>query len=663
MNPRGQPPGPRPNRIGAWLATVLAAAAVGGCASGAGAGTRGGSGPTASGGTGAATGSSGAAATTAGDTGTDGGTTGGGTTAGGSGASTGTGTDTGTGGGDPICGPRPVPRRGVGARWAFEDAYDNVAGGDWYRDANNEQASLAWGESYVMMSLVAMFRATGSPEYLARLAWHADGVLAQRDDNRGVTDYRGVSAACWRNLSYQPNDEPYCYVVHSGMIAYPMVEFARLVHEAGLEDEVAYDGETFGEKADAYVAAAEQTVAAHDDQYDPAGYYFFRPDATFLAYAGSDVPLNQSNAMGRLLLALYAVTGKGEYLDRASALASRLRAQMTTGPSGEYLWNYWGGTYASPGEDVSHAAINVDFAVLAAAQGVVFGPADLEALAQTFVENVYVDDRTMADNVGGGSTNGSSYRPQVARWLGLAPVRTSIYAAVRDLYELDYPPASIGSGSLLYGWALLAEHEPIHREHFFYYVDWLDPDPNGDGDFREATAYGANVLTVPRQLDEPALVPLEVDVPRPTDVQQWDGAAYHTVVRWQPTGGPLRRFVPYEPRWPFEYWNQGVLYQFADAFVAGDGIRVREPVGVELPSIDTTPPATGQVGQPWTYAAGGAGQAPDWWALSAAPTGARIDPASGLVEWTPPAAGSYCFTVVHQNDWGDAEQSFVVTVP
>jgi len=32
----------------------------------------------------------------------------------------------------------------ISARWAYEDAYDNVNGGDWYRDDHNEAALLAW---------------------------------------------------------------------------------------------------------------------------------------------------------------------------------------------------------------------------------------------------------------------------------------------------------------------------------------------------------------------------------------------------------------------------------------------------------------------------------------------------------------------------------------
>ncbi len=552
--------------------------------------------------------------------------------------------------------------RGASARWAFEDAFDNVDGGDWYRDSDNESATLAWGESYVMMALAAMFRATGDPAYLDRLAWHADGVLARRDDARGVTDYRGVSGACWRNLSYQPADEPYCYVVHSGMIGYPIVEFARLVAEAGLEDERGADGIPFGDKAAAYVAALEQTVAYHDDQWDEAGTYLFRSDATFLGYPGVDLPLNQSNAMGRLLLALADVTGDAAYRDRAAALARRFADQLASDAGGAYLWNYWGGAYSSPGEDISHAAINVDFALMAARRGVVFDDADLAAFAATFVDGVYQDDETFSDCVGGGGTNGGSYRPQAGRWLRLTPERNAVYTAVRQLYEADYPASSISSGSTLLAWAYLAEFEPVWCDHFFYQADWDDPDPHGGGDWNQATAYGANVLTVPPDLDERCMIPLPVDAPRATTVQQYDGAAYHDVARWSATGGEVTRLVPYEPRWPHVYWNDGVLFQFVDAFVAGDGIRVQESPGFDPPHIDSPPPQEALVGEPLSFTATGSGAEPRWWSLTTFPTGARIDPASGQLSWTPEVAGEHAFVVELRNDAGADELAFTVDV-
>ena len=555
-----------------------------------------------------------------------------------------------------------LPSAGVSARLAFEDAYDNVAAGDWYRDANNETATLAWGESYVMMSLAALFRVSQNPIYLDRLAWHIDGVLAQRDDARGVADYRGVSGACWQDKHYQPNDEPYCYVVHSGMIAYPMAEFARLVAASGLGEELARDGLTFADKASQYTAAAIETVAYHDDQWNDAGYYVFRPDAAFLGYPGADLPLNQSNALGRLLLVLSELTGEAAYLDKATKLAQRFRDQISTGPFGEALWNYWGGSYSAPGEDISHAALNVDFAMLSADYGVVFDAGDRERFAQTFHQRVYVDDHTMSNQLGGGASNDPSYRPQVGRWLRLSTTRAAVYTSVRDLYDLDYAPGGIGSGSLLLAWGLLAEHEPIHCEHFFYTVDWNDPDPASDGDFREATAYGANVLTVPPAYDRSCVLPLEVDIPRATEVQQWDGGAYHVGARWQPSAGPISRLVPYEPRWPFVYYQQGVLFQFADTFVAGDGIRVRESSGAALPQIDSSPPSSGEVGVALSHTLVGSGDGALWWGMSQWPRGARIDPLSGTIEWTPPAPGSYPFTVVLQSDWGMAEQSFQIQI-
>jgi MYXO-CTERM domain-containing protein len=543
----------------------------------------------------------------------------------------------------------------VSARWGYEDAYDNVADGAWYIGENNEEATLAWGESYVMSSLAAMYRATNHPMYLHRLAEHIDGLLAQRDDARGVADYRGVSGACWRNVSYQP--EPYCYAVHTGMLITPMLEFVAAVETSPWAQQAAEDGETLADKAERYLVAAQESAAFHDFEWNDAGYYVFPADLPTLSTAGEEQPLNQSNALGRAHVLLAALTGDAEQLAKATALATHFRAQITTGSDGAFLWNYRAGAYAGNGEDISHAAINVGFAVLAAEHGIVFDSADIEAFATTFAERVYVNDATFSDFVGGGPTNDSSYRAQIGRWLALAPARPTVYTAVRDAYDRDYAPSSIGSGSLLLGWALLAEHEPKLCAPFFYVADWDD-----QGEVREATAFGANIQTIPHELATPCMVPVDHDAPRPTVVGQWDGETYHPVARWAASASMGIKHVPYDPRWPFVYAKDGVLFQFEDAFVAGNGIVVHEPVELVPPTIESAAPTEATLEMPLDYTPTAAGDEPRWWTLVDAPALARIDPATGAIAWTPTEPGTYAFVVRLDNRVGADEQSFEIEV-
>lgn len=545
----------------------------------------------------------------------------------------------------------------VSPRWAFEAAYDNSNGGDWYIGDDNETALLAWGESYVLQSLALMARTTGHPMYFDRMVRHIDGLLAVRDDARGVSDYRGISGACWRNTSYQDQGEPYCYAVHSGMLIRPMAEYARLVASWRHRDAPAYDGKTYAEKAAEYTAAAAETVAFHDDEWNPAGYYVFRGDASFLEFAGSDQPLNQSNALGMALFVLHDVTGEPAYLEKATALAQRFKAQITQAPDGANLWNYWGKPYAGDGEDISHAAINVEFAGLAAERGVVFTAADMDAFADTFLLRVYRDDATFSDFVGGGPVNGDSYRAQIGRWVPLTRQRTAVYTAVHDAFVRDYPPEGVGSGSVLMGWANLAAYEPPVCAPFFYYVDWADM-----GDSQEATAYGANILTVPPELGAGCRVPVSVDIPRPTRAAQWDGEVMHRATSWRATDGFVARSVPYEPRWPLVYYQDGVLFEFQDEFVADDGIRMMKPPMFAPPAITSSPPTSGTPGLEVTYMPTGEGDPPYWWSLADGPVGIDVDPATGALAWTPAVAGEVAFSLVLENDVGRTVQDFVIVV-
>ncbi|MDR8414015.1 hypothetical protein MTP10_35460 [Nonomuraea sp. 3-1Str] len=66
----------------------------------------------------------------------------------------------------------------------------------------NEAGGLGWGASYVLAAYVRMYEAYRDTAYLDRLIHNADLVLAGRDSERGVTDYRGLSLPAWRSIVY-----------------------------------------------------------------------------------------------------------------------------------------------------------------------------------------------------------------------------------------------------------------------------------------------------------------------------------------------------------------------------------------------------------------------------------------------------------------------------
>ena len=551
----------------------------------------------------------------------------------------------------------------VTSRVRYEEANASINSGDGYKTSNNENATLAWGESYIMMSYMAMYRATGDTLYLDRLADHADHVHASRDDVAGVTEFNGKSSACWRCTKYQPNNEPYCYVVHSGMLTYPMADLSALIYETPALWEVAtYDGSTYKEKADLFVARVEEVVAYHDFQWHIGpgvgqGHYVFDPAASFLDHAGDEMPLNQQNAMGRTLVALYLATGKAEYLQKAIGLANRFAAALALQGSGAYAWNYWGGGYSAPGEDISHAAINVDFARICGEHGIVFSETDLRRFGNTFFKNVYKDSSTLADNVGGtGSTNGGSYKPQCGRWVPLSPYHPSVYAIVRNIYD-SYDTAT-GSGSVVLGFANLALYEPKAVPHFFYYVDWADK-----GTYMKATAQNANILATPLDPSQRVMTPITYRSTFLASVQQWDDVVYHEVARFAGTGGAWKTlWLAYHPDHWHPYWTGGALYQFSEFLFLGIDVKKAEELALPEILTDALPLAT--IGEAWSADLEGAGDGPLAWALLEAPPGMTVQWDSGALSWPAPDGppGTVAVEVLLDSDYGSDAVVFELLV-
>jgi hypothetical protein len=558
---------------------------------------------------------------------------------------------------------------GASMRLVYDAANQGLNGGNGYKTYDNASGTLAWGESYIMMSYAAMYRATGEASYLVTLVDHALHVLESRDSVKGLKDFAGKSRPCWQSSKYSADGKGYCWVVHSGMITYPMADLVLLVNGDPKLKAVPIPtgklaGKTLGQAAAQIATEVEKVVATHDFQYKsgPAageGHYRGDPAATATAptIAGKALPLNQMNAMGRTLVALWKATGKAVYQQKAKALAAYLHNRMALSGQG-YVWTYWGTTWSQgKGEDISHAAINVDFAALCQQHGLVFTTTDLRRLGRTLFDKVHRSTDAVADLVDGSGSTGN-YKWSVGRWLNLTPHEARVWPVAANILR---GTTSTSSGSVLLGLANVARWAPPLREYTFYHVDWKDL-----GTHRRATAYGANILILPTKPTERYALKLGYRAGKLTWVDQWDGKAYNHDLRLAPATGSAFTwvYVPYDPKIYHAYSGAKALYQFTDSFVSGQGIEVKEVAPVTAPTIPalTAPPAT--VGTNYQLTAKGSGDAPLLWSISGGPAGLRIGLKTGLITWTPTAADlpGIAVTLRLINDSGEATLPLAIKV-
>ena len=117
------------------------------------------------------------------------------------------------------------------------------------------------------------------------------------------------------------------------------------------------------------------------------------------------LPYNQFTALGRTYVQLYLATGESRFRERAEAMATFFKNDLRL-VGNRYDWAY--STGSSGSEDLSHAAINADFAFECYRAGIVFNATDMSRFANTFL--------AMTDGNGGFYANVSgtttSYYPQ-----------------------------------------------------------------------------------------------------------------------------------------------------------------------------------------------------------------------------------------------------------
>jgi hypothetical protein len=336
---------------------------------------------------------------------------------------------------------------GESLRDRFDQITPKMVAGVVRKAPPDDGGRLAWGESYLLSALVEMFAVTHDAEHAAKIIALGDWIDRARDDRNGRRDeIRDRVLPAWSSANYTKGRR-YTWAVHTGMIAAPLARFAAIVRrDATLKAR-------WGNDADRLLRVAQDAVAAFDDDYRPGP----GPDEghVYCPFLAKPLPLNMQNALARAWLAIADATGSAAYRERVTRLANFFRHRMRTEKDGCATWSYWPPLNGANDtcEDISHAAINVDFMVLCHEHGIVFSREDLERVALTLRQHVLLADDRIGDHLGV-NRKFNTHRDAILRWGRLARHLPAVHDAL--VHTLTLPGLRDSTAEPL-GLALLSQ--------------------------------------------------------------------------------------------------------------------------------------------------------------------------------------------------------------
>jgi hypothetical protein len=205
--------------------------------------------------------------------------------------------------------------------------------------------------------------------------------------------------------------------LHTPIMSMPFLRFADLVfRDQGLN--------SYQSKAEEYVRAFDQSFQDYASSWREdaeGGYFVFEPGGKFWA-SGLPVPYNGLSANGLAFLWFWRVTGNADYLEKASAMARKVRAGITFLSDETMTMPYWikgslpytgwerrpadpvNGIYTrgepNPAtEDISHFSLTLRFMVEAWQAGLVFQDNDLKVVSRTFSTKIWKPSRAKSDEL------------------------------------------------------------------------------------------------------------------------------------------------------------------------------------------------------------------------------------------------------------------------
>jgi len=329
---------------------------------------------------------------------------------------------------------------------------------NWYQVANsmptgthylyNKSENLCWGEAYSQNAILDLFEVARDTTLLDEMVKRLDGMIGVMWDvppdnvlcNRAV--YRDGFLG-WGSTYYDPNKFYQEYMVHDGMIIYPVLRFIRYVYQ----DSSLYS--VYGDKANAYLQTIEinvlkkwyvnwnGTIGQSGLELEHWGGFQHLPHNQYLIFAAALLALLDIKDDPHYAAADPALPQF--YLDKSAEMCNFFKSYLVYQSNKDcYFWGYWG-TYSSGVEDFSHGYMDILTVLEAFQHSVVFTRTDLDRFTNTFTEAIWngnIDNPLISGAVDGSSSDNQGYFSWV--WTSLCEFDFRVWEVVNSYHERNF---------------------------------------------------------------------------------------------------------------------------------------------------------------------------------------------------------------------------------
>lgn len=272
------------------------------------------------------------------------------------------------------------------------------------------------------------------------------------------------------------------FQVHDTMVMAAGAKFMLAVYSDEVLAAEKFDKtRTFKEVADSFLPVTELLVHKWDPHWREVGtdmgvYVWPMDDSS--NYAGNTLPHNQYIKMACVMMPLYEITKKEEYLNKAERMLRFFKSTIISVGEGDDAYCYW--HYYDPAfdnekpqssnsEDISHGCLELDAAIMGYERGIVFDESDMKKIANAFTTMLWDGnlENPVLYNYLSNDPQSSRYHVKmtsasnVRDWARLGKWNRDIAVAIVNFMSHNNPRSGHPTKMLAYAYALPYIYNPL----------------------------------------------------------------------------------------------------------------------------------------------------------------------------------------------------------